>query len=223
MAQSASRRFDLSFDAVCCAVQSHSCDVKSAANESHIAGMLSAAAAVIYSHRGTCCTGQQMAQLKWADSLNGLVDLGSRLHSMSAMTSVPHIIRCAPHTIAPLGPPLCLKRYNFLGSYRRLPHAVTMRPERVCCMVPAGCRWTCQRPTGCSSCRCCSRLLTWATSATPSRCTRCPFLPGKFPWDDKLLQLRALLAEQRQCLNRPYKTVLRQCAWSSSYTQGGRC
>ena len=116
MAHSVSRRFGLSFDAVRCAMQSHSCDVKSAANESHIAGMLSAAAAEIYSHRGTCCTGQQMTQLKWADSLNGLVDLGSRLHSMSAMTSVPHIIRCTPHTVTLPGPPLCLKWFNSPGQ-----------------------------------------------------------------------------------------------------------
>ena len=38
--------------------------------------------------------GQQFAQLKWADSLDGLVDLSTRLHSMSALAHVPASIRC---------------------------------------------------------------------------------------------------------------------------------
>ena len=43
---------------------------------------------------GWCGAGQQFAQLKWADSLDGLVDLSTRLHSMSALAHVPASIRC---------------------------------------------------------------------------------------------------------------------------------
>ena len=36
-----------------------------------------------------------MAQLKAADSLNGLLDLGQRLHSMPAVLDMSSMIRCA--------------------------------------------------------------------------------------------------------------------------------
>ena len=48
------------------------------------------------SERAIQCAGQQQTQLKWADSLDGLVKLGNRLHSMSALADVPHIIRWGP-------------------------------------------------------------------------------------------------------------------------------
>ena len=36
-----------------------------------------------------------MAQLKWADSLHGMLDLGHRLHSMPAVVDMSHMIRCS--------------------------------------------------------------------------------------------------------------------------------
>ena len=51
-----------------------------------------------------------MAQLKWADSLHGMLDLGHRLHSMPAVVDMSHMIRCRDtsttqaHSLALSGP-----------------------------------------------------------------------------------------------------------------------
>ncbi len=38
--------------------------------------------------------------LKGAGSLNGMLDLGYRLHSMPAVVDMSHMARCGPHLIA---------------------------------------------------------------------------------------------------------------------------
>lgn len=54
-------------------------------------------------HRRACCisvpllvAGHKMAQLKWADSLKGMLDLGHRLQSMPDIMDMSHTIRSEP-------------------------------------------------------------------------------------------------------------------------------